>query len=163
MADPSIAELFIAGHIRLAAFQIQPADRFRGGQDLIGYSKIRLPGIITVLQGSTHKLHFILVPGDLCQEASARAHDSNSEHSKFLDRRVWEAGNGRRSVVRERLLIESQKVIHTGNGLSALSEPCGKYHVLFSLGNGLAVEYFYFDLVNSRIPPLRLLLIKTDS
>ena len=39
--------------------------RSRGGDNLIRYGKIRLTCIIAVLQRRTHKLYFVLVPGDL--------------------------------------------------------------------------------------------------
>lgn len=131
-------------------------------QDLIRHHKISPPRIIAVLQRGADKLDLILVPGDLCQETPAGAHNRHRDNRKLLYGGVRQRGNPFDRFGSIAFLIKSQKVIHRMDLMAPLGEPGRKHHVFLRFLYRSAVQNFCFNLVDVPIPPLSQLLVRTD-
>lgn len=121
------------------AFLVNILDFFICFHDSIWYSKCSVTGIIAVLQRCTHVLYFVLMPCDLCQEASACTNNSHGNDHEFLYGWMGKACNVFYGFLTVGLMVKIHQIGHVLDRMTVLCEPGCKDHILFCFPDSIAV------------------------
>ena len=107
--------------------------------DSIWNSKCSMTGIIAVLQRCTHVLYFVLMPCDLCQEASACTNNSHGNDHEFLYCWMGKSCNVFYGLLTVGLMVKIHQICHVLDRMTVLCEPGSKDHILFCFPDSIAV------------------------
>ena len=116
-------------HVDKISQAVQNAIKAHGG----------VTGIIAVLQRCTHVFHFVLMPGDLCQEASACTNNSHGNDHEFLYCWMGKSCNVFYSFLTVGLMVKVHQICHALDCMTVLCEPGCKDHILFCFPDSIAV------------------------